>query len=78
MDAGGQKAADGTCTGKNGILANGGVIVDATLRVSDSGVGIAGVQAEGKDAVTYDLAGRRVAQPAGHGVYVQQGRKLMK
>ena len=78
VDAGGQKAADGTCTGKNGILANGGVIVDATLRVSDSGVGIAGVQAEGKDAVTYDLAGRRVAQPAGHGVYVQQGRKLMK
>ena len=41
------------------------------------GVGIAGVQAEGKDAVTYDLAGRRVAQPAGHGVYVQKGRKLM-
>lgn len=33
VDPGGQIAADGTCTGKNGILANGGVIFDATLRV---------------------------------------------
>ena len=33
IDAGGQLAADGTCTGTNGFLANGGTIVDATLRV---------------------------------------------
>ena len=33
VDPGGQKAADGTCTGKNGILANGGAILDATLVV---------------------------------------------
>lgn len=33
VDPGGQIAADGTCTGPNGILANGGVIFDATLRV---------------------------------------------
>ena len=33
IDAGGQIGADGTCTGNNGILANGGAIVDAILRV---------------------------------------------
>lgn len=33
VDPGGQIAADGTCTGDNGILKNGGVIFDATLRV---------------------------------------------
>lgn len=33
VDPGGQIAADGTCTGPNGILKNGGVIFDATLRV---------------------------------------------
>ena len=36
VDPGGQKAADGTCTGSNGILANGGVILDATLVVEES------------------------------------------
>lgn len=33
VDPGGQIAADGTCTGPNGILNNGGVIFDAILRV---------------------------------------------
>ena len=33
VDPGGQKAADGTVTGSNGIAANGGYIVDATLVV---------------------------------------------
>lgn len=33
IDPGGQIAADGTCTGTNGFLANSGSIVDATLRV---------------------------------------------
>lgn len=78
VDAGGQKAADGTCTGKNGILANGGVIVDATLRVTGDNVGIDNAVAETSESVCYDLAGRRVLQPANHGVYVQKGRKVMK
>ena len=34
VDPGGQKAADGTVTGKNGIAANGGYILDATLVVN--------------------------------------------
>ncbi len=34
VDPGGQKAADGTITGSNGIAANGGYIVDATLVVN--------------------------------------------
>ncbi|MCI7378406.1 MAG: hypothetical protein MSH66_01325 [Bacteroidales bacterium] len=34
VDPGGQKAADGTVTGSNGIAANGGYILDATLVVN--------------------------------------------
>ena len=36
IDAGGQLAADGTCTGNNGFLANRGAILDATLYVLES------------------------------------------
>ena len=36
VDPGGQKAADGTVTSRNGIAANGGYIVDATLEVTGS------------------------------------------
>ena len=35
VDPGGQIAADGTCTGSNGILANGGGIIDMTLKVGE-------------------------------------------
>lgn len=78
VDPGGQKAADGTCTGKNGILANGGVILDAILRVKGGPDGIAGAVADEKAGVCYDLYGRRVNQPAGHGIYVRQNRKIIK
>ena len=36
VDPGGQKAADGSVTSRNGIAANGGYIVDATLEVTGS------------------------------------------
>ena len=36
VDPGGQKAADGSVTSQNGIAANGGYIVDATLEVTGS------------------------------------------
>ena len=35
INPGGQVAADGTCTGANGILANGGGIIDMTLKVGN-------------------------------------------
>lgn len=77
VDAGGQIAADGTCTGANGILANSGTIVDATLNVSvNSGIG--GITADPAKEPVYDLSGRRVDSPASRGVFIQGGRKVVK
>lgn len=78
IDPGGQVAADGTCTGSNGFLANGGSIVDATLRVTDA-TGIAGVeiQGEGKNVI-YDLSGRRLTSAPAKGVYIINNKKVMR
>ena len=76
VDAGGQIAADGTCTGANGILANGGTIVDATLQVIDP-TGIGSVDADSKQGAFYDLSGRK-ANPSQHGVFIQNGKKVVK
>ena len=46
VDAGGQLAADGTPTGSNGILANRGTIIDATLKVEGEETGIGEVKTE--------------------------------
>ncbi len=78
IDAGGQIAADGTCTGTNGILANGGSIVDATLRVVD-GSGIGQIPAVNKQQPTaiYDLQGRRVEGVPEKGIYIRGDRKVV-
>ena len=77
IDAGGQVAADGTCTGTNGILANGGVIVDATLQVKD-GSSVHTVSAdEARSSIVYDLQGRPVSGDPERGVYIRDNRKVM-
>ena len=77
IDAGGQVAADGTCTGTNGILVNGGVIVDATLQVKD-GSSIHTVSAdEAQSSIVYDLQGRPVSGNPERGVYIRGYRKVM-
>ncbi|MBR5466672.1 MAG: Ig-like domain-containing protein [Bacteroidaceae bacterium] len=76
VDAGGQIAADGTCTGTNGILANGGTIVDATLQVIDP-TGIGSVDADSKQGAFYDLSGRK-ARTSQHGVFIQNGKKVVR
>ncbi len=78
IDAGGQIAADGTCTGANGILANGGCIVDATLRVADT-TGVEFVEAEGtKTAEIYDLSGRKLHSAPAKGIYIMNNKKVVK
>ena len=78
IDPGGQVAADGTCTGTNGFLANGGSIIDATLRVTDA-TGIAGVEMQGEGkAVMYDLSGRKLTCAPAKGVYILNNRKVMR
>lgn len=78
IDAGGQMAADGTCTGTNGILANGGYIVDATLRVKGA-TGIEQVKSE-KVVPVYNIAGVKVSDSANKqlpkGVYVIGNKKV--
>ena len=77
VDAGGQKALDGTCTGSNGILANGGYIVDAILRVVGTGTGILNNELQGTTRL-YDLSGRRLHNAPQHGVFIQNGHKVVK
>ena len=76
VDAGGQKAADGTCTGRNGILANGGYIVDAILEVTSNSTGIDAATLD-KNAKVYTLDGRRVFVNGklNRGFYIINGQK---
>ena len=77
VDPGGQVAADGTCTGANGFLANRGSIVDATLIVNAT-TGIEGVVANGKKAELFDLSGRKLNTVPAKGVYIQNGKKVVR
>ena len=77
VDPGGQIAADGTCTGANGFLANRGSIVDATLIVNAT-TGIEGVVANGKKAELFDLSGRKLNTVPAKGVYIQNGKKVVR
>lgn len=78
VDAGGQKALDGTCTGANGILANGGYIVDALLEVTTDNVGIGSVDGTTQSQPVYDLSGRRLEKAPAHGVFIRGNRKVVK
>lgn len=77
VDPGGQLGADGTCTGANGILANGGGILDATL-VVESVDGIQHTIATATAAPCYDLSGRRLRAPAERGAYICDGKKVIR
>ena len=77
IDPGGQVAADGTCTGSNGFLANGGSIVDAILKVNVA-TSVGGVQMEQNGREIYDLSGRRLQQAPRQGVFILNGKKVVK
>lgn len=79
VDAGGQLAADGTPTGSNGILANRGTIIDATLNVVGEETGIGELKGENGNQKTeiFDLSGRK-ANASQHGVFIQNGKKVVK
>ena len=77
VDAGGQLAADGTPTGSNGILANRGTIIDATLKVVGEETGISSVGANTNETTLYDLNGRKT-RAYQHGVFIQNGKKVVK
>ncbi|MGM9687585.1 MAG: Ig-like domain-containing protein [Alloprevotella sp.] len=77
VDPAGQLAADGTPTGDNGILANGGCIVDALLRV-DTRVGIEDAVASEAQPRLFDLCGRRIGSEPAHGVYIRNNQKVVK
>ncbi len=77
IDAGGQIAADGTCTGANGFLANSGSIVDATLRVT-KGTGIEVVEVEDSNDAIYDLSGRKLDTVPTKGIYIRNNKKLIR
>ena len=76
VDAGGQIAADGTCTGHNGILNTNGTIVDALLEVSTT-VGVNTIKGVADKNTIYDLNGRRADKNA-HGVFIQNGKKIVR
>ena len=76
MDPGGQLAADGTATGSNGIIANGGFIVDAILIVGET-TGIDVVETT-TDLPVYTIDGRRVNKLEGlpKGIYIIGNKKI--
>lgn len=75
IDAGGQIAADGTCTGHNGILNTGGTIVDATLRVTN-GSDISSPDPNPQSTTLYDLQGRK-QKVADKGIYIRNNKKMV-
>ncbi len=78
IDAGGQLAANGTCSGTNGFLTNSGSIVDAVLRVTSSTTGIEIVEAENGNSKIYDLSGRELNAAPAKGVYIMNNKKVVK
>lgn len=77
IDAGGQIGADGTCNGTNGILANGGSIVDVTLRVTE-GADIATSTLDSQSSSEiYDLHGRKLKKAENRGVYIRNNKKVV-
>lgn len=80
VDPGGQLAADDTASGANGILANGGQIVDALLTITggiDTGIDNLNTESKTKD-VMYDLSGRRLNAAPAQGVFILNGKKVIK
>ena len=76
IDAGGQIGADGTCTGNNGILANSGSIVDATLFVTTD-TGIIDIETK-ENATLFDLSGRKLEKAPEKGIYIKDNKKVVK
>ena len=80
IDPGGQLAADGTATGANGILANGGQIVDALLTITggaETGINSLSTESKTKD-VMYDLSGRRLNAAPAQGVFILNGKTVIR
>jgi len=79
IDPGGQIAADGTCTGTNGILANGGGIIDLTLVVDSETAINAPVLNTYPQSVSaaYNLQGQPVSDSY-KGIVIQGGKKTFK
>ena len=79
VDPGGQIGEGGTCFGRNGILSNGGKIIDAILRVKNETLGVTEVSRDNRCPVEYfDLSGRRLNGEPTHGVFIRKGAKTMK
>ena len=80
VDPGGQLAADGTATGANGIIANGGQIVDALLTITggaETGINSLNTESKTKD-VMYDLSGRRLNAAPAQGVFILNGKTVIR
>ena len=80
IDPGGQLAADGTASGANGILANGGQIVDALLTITggeETGINSLNTESKTKD-VMYDLSGRRLNAAPAQGVFILNGKTVIR
>lgn len=80
IDPGGQLASDGTATGTNGIIANGGQIVDALLTITggeETGINSLNTESKTKD-VMYDLSGRRLNAAPAQGVFILNGKTVIR
>lgn len=85
LDPAGSLGSENSVTGTNGILTNGGYIVDFTLKVVDSNPEPDGISAIANDNYghnqLYDLQGRRLnarQHTLQRGITLQQGRKVIR
>ena len=79
VDPGGQVGTDGTLTQHNAFFDTSGEIVDATLEVADVPTGITETQSAAKgDGAIYDLQGRKLNKEPKRGIFIRNGKKIVK
>lgn len=79
VDPGGQVGSDGTLTQHNAFFDTGGSIVDVTLKVEAVPSGISNVRQEtSKTENIYDVSGRRLHNAPSKGVYIRNGKVVVK
>lgn len=70
--------ATGVLTAGKGYLGMGGTLTKAISLYDDEPTAIDNINAETQRHIIYDLSGRKVSRPAGHGVFIIDGKKVVK
>ena len=79
IDPGGQVGSDGTLTQHNAFFDTGGSIVDVTLKVEAVSSGISEIQNQSSQSEKiFDVSGRRLYNVPSKGIYIRNGKVVVK